>query len=99
MSNFDAELVKLYSVQAQIKEDPYLHAHSRNLAVIRRQASIFERCQEFLKDARTVLDWECRHGADACLVRMRRGPAGNLYGCDLDSGEKHTHFHLARLSG
>src|SRR6267378_1366416 len=71
MSNFDEELVKLYSVQAQIKEDPYLHAHSRNLAVIRRQTSIFERCQEFFKDTHTVLDCGCVFGADAEGTRGR----------------------------
>ena len=97
MSNFDAELVKLYSVQAQIKGDPYLHAHSRNLAVIRRQTSIFERCQEFFKDAHTVLDWGCRQAADACLVRMLRGPEVELHGCDVDGGEYDTFFDFARL--
>jgi SAM-dependent methyltransferase len=97
MPNFDAELVKLYSVQAQMKGDPYLHAHSRNLAVIRRQTSIFERCQDFLKDARCVLDWGCRHAADACLVRMLRGPEVELYGCDVDQGEYPAFFDYAGL--
>ena len=43
MSNFDAELVKLYSVQAESKGDSYLHAHSRNLAVIRRHERSIDR--------------------------------------------------------
>jgi SAM-dependent methyltransferase len=97
MPNFDAELVRLYSVQAQMKGDAYLHAHSRNLAVIRRQTSIFERCQDFLKDARCVLDWGCRHAADACLVRMLRGPEVELYGCDVDQGEYPAFFDYAGL--
>jgi len=95
--NFDAELVKLYSVQTQLKEDAYLHAHSRNLAVIRRQTSTFERYQDFLKDAQTVLDWGCRHAPDACMVRMLRGPDVELYGCDVDSGEYHAFFNFAGL--
>jgi SAM-dependent methyltransferase len=97
MPNFDAELQKLYSVKAQVKKDTYLHAHSRNLAVIRRQVSIFERCQEFFKDANTVLDWGCRHAADACLVRMLRGPEVELYGCDVESGEYQAFFDFAGL--
>jgi len=97
MSDFDAELVRLYSVQAQTKGDSYLHAHSRNLAVIRRQTSIFERCQDFLKEARSVLDWGCRHAADACLVRMLRGPEVQLYGCDVDQAEYPTFFDYAGL--
>lgn len=97
MPKFDAELAKLYSAQAQRKDDPYLHAHSRNRAVIRRQTSIFERCQDFLMDARTVLDWGCRHAADACLVRMLLGPRVELYGCDVDEGQYSTFFDFAGL--
>lgn len=97
MMDFEANLLKLYSTQAQIKEDRYLHAHSRNLAVIRRQISIFERCQEFLKDARTVLDWGCRHAVDACLIRMLRGPEVELHGCDVDPGDYKTFFDFAGL--
>jgi SAM-dependent methyltransferase len=97
MRNFEANLVELYSVQARIKEDRYLHAHSRNLALIRRQIGIFERCQEFLKDAHTVLDWGCRHAVDACLVRMLRGADVELHGCDVDAGEYHAFFDFAGL--
>jgi len=97
MSIFDTQLAKLYAVQAQLKEDPYLHAHSRNLAVIRRQTSIFERCQEFLTEAGTVLDWGCRHAADACMVRMLRGSDVELHGCDVDGGEYSVFFDFAKL--
>lgn len=97
MSNFDDQLVKLYSIQAQAKGDAYLHAHSRNLAVIRRQTSIFERCQEYLTGAHTVLDWGCRQAADACLVRILRGPDVTLHGCDVDVGEYQAFFEFAGL--
>jgi SAM-dependent methyltransferase len=97
MPNFDAELVKLYSLQALTKSDSYLHAHSRNLAVIRRQTSIFERCQDFFRDSQVVLDWGCRHAADACLIRMLRGPDVQICGCDVDSGEYDAFFEFAGL--
>jgi len=97
MPNFETELIKLYSIQAQLKGDRYLHAHSRNLAVIRRQTSIFERCQDVLKDAHTVLDWGCRHAADACMVRMLRGPGVELHGCDVDEAEYPAFFDYAGL--
>jgi len=45
MPNSKAELGKLCSVRLRIKEDPYSHTHARNLAVIGRQTSIFERWQ------------------------------------------------------
>jgi SAM-dependent methyltransferase len=97
MSDFDAQLVKLYATQADVKGDPYLHAHSRNLAVIKRQTSIFVRCQEYLRDAGKVLDWGCRHAADACLVRMLRGPNVELHGCDVDRGEYNIFYDFADL--
>jgi SAM-dependent methyltransferase len=97
MNKFEANLVELYSAQARIKEDRYLHAHARNLALIRRQVGIFERCREFLNDAQTVLDWGCRQAADACLVRMLRGSDVELHGCDVDSGEYQAFFDFAGL--
>jgi SAM-dependent methyltransferase len=97
MPDFEVELAKLYLAQAQTKGDPYLHAHSRNLAVIRRQTSIFERCQDFLNEARSVLDWGCRQAADACMVRMLRGPEVELHGCDVDPPEYPTFFDYAGL--
>lgn len=91
------ELSRLYALQQKIKEDIYLHAHSRNLAVIRRQVSIFERCQEFLKGAHKILDWGCRHAPDACLVRMFRGADVELHGCDVHEGEYKAFYNFAGL--
>jgi len=96
--NYELELSKLYALEARTREEPYLHAHSRNSAVIRRQVSIFERCKDVLSDAHTILDWGCRHAADACMVRMFRGAAGvNLYGCDVHALDYRAFFDFARL--
>jgi SAM-dependent methyltransferase len=95
--NYEGELARLYALQVSIKPDTYLHAHSRNRALIRRQISIFERCQPFLKDARTVLDWGCRHGADACLVRILRGDGVQIEGCDVDAGGYQAFYDFAQL--
>jgi SAM-dependent methyltransferase len=97
MPNYVAELIRLYAMEAQTKDDLYLHAHSRNSAVIRRQVSIFERCEPALKDAHTVLDWGCRQAADACLVRMLRGSAVEVYGCDVDPPAYPAFFEFAGL--
>jgi len=88
MPNYETELLRLYTLQAEISKDPYLHAHSRNLAVIRRQVAIFERFQQVLVGAHTILDWGCRHAADACMVRMLCGQPPELHGCDVDVDEK-----------
>ena len=97
MSDYAAELAKLYSLQAEISYDPYLHAHSRNTAVIRRQVSIFERCKDFFESAGAVLDWGCRHGADACLVRLLRGADVELHGCDVDPPKYQAFYDFAGL--
>jgi SAM-dependent methyltransferase len=97
ISQYETELSRLYSLQAQISYDPYLHAHSRNAAVIRRQVAIFERCKDAIADARRVLDWGCRHGADACLVRLLRGNDVELHGCDVDPPKYKAFYEFAGL--
>jgi SAM-dependent methyltransferase len=95
---YEEVLLKLYSAQAQIRHDDYLQAHYKNRAVIRRQIAIFERCQEFLKDAHTVLDWGCHQAVPACMVRMLRGAEVDLYGCDVVAGDYPPFFDFARLT-
>lgn len=97
MPDYVSKLVELYSLQDEILKDRYLHAHSRNRAVIRRQVAIFERCQAFFKEVRTVLDWGCRQAADACMVRMLLGPKVDLYGCDVDDITYTPFFDFAGL--
>jgi SAM-dependent methyltransferase len=98
MPDYLQELNRLYALQAQVSEDPYLHSHSRNTAVIRRQVSIFERCSEFFQNAETVLDWGCRHAADACMVRMLVGNTVQLHGCDVDNPNYSAFFEFAGLT-
>lgn len=97
MTNYVAELARLYAQQASIQSDAYLHAHSRNRAVIHRQVSIFERCQQYFKEARTMLDWGCRQAVDACLVRMLRGGEIEIDACDVDAAGYQVFFDFARL--
>jgi SAM-dependent methyltransferase len=97
MPDYALELAKLYRLQAEISDDVYLHAHSRNSAVIRRQVSIFERCQSFLERAGKVLDWGCRQGADACMVRMLLGTQVEIHGCDVDPLDYRAFFEFSGL--
>ncbi len=97
MPDYVAELSKLYRLQAEIGDDRYLHSHSRNSAVIRRQANIFERCQNVLRDAHIVLDWGCRQAADACMVRMLRGAEVEIHGCDVEPLEYRAFFDFSGL--
>ena len=79
----------------RVKEDRYLHAHSRNLALVRRKVTIFERCEDYLKETRTILDWGCHHAVDACLVRMLRGTEVELHGCDVDAEEYRVFYEFS----
>jgi SAM-dependent methyltransferase len=97
MSDYLAALSKLYRLQAEIGDDRYLYSHSRNSAVIRRQVAIFERCESILKDAHIVLDWGCRQGADACMVRMLRGAEVEIHGCDVGPLEYRAFYDFSGL--
>ncbi|MHB8814698.1 MAG: class I SAM-dependent methyltransferase [Steroidobacteraceae bacterium] len=93
----EAQLARLYEAQAMAGSDGYLHAHSRNRALLRRQIDIFERCKRFLLGAKSILDWGCRHAVDACLARMLLGSEVTLDGCDVDEGAYRVFFDFARL--
>lgn len=96
--NYDAILMELYRKQSETKGgDAYLHAHSRNAAVIRRQTSIFERLQPYFEHGRTMLDWGCRQAADACMMRALRGADVELHGCDVDPAAYDVFFQHAGL--
>jgi len=95
--DYELELTRLYVEQERTQADGYLHAHSRNRAVIRRQIVIFERCIPYLRDARVVLDWGCRHAADACLMRMLRGADVQLEACDIEDLNFRAFFDFAGL--
>jgi SAM-dependent methyltransferase len=97
MKSYESVLLGLYAKQVSMKPDRYLHAHSRNLAVIKRQISIFERLQGFFPESGAILDWGCRHAPDACLVRMLHGGGPQLYGCDVDAGGYEAFYKFADL--
>jgi SAM-dependent methyltransferase len=95
--SFEPQLAALYSEQLQIKRDPYLHAHSRNRAVIKRHVSIFERYSAFIPQSGSILDWGCYNAPDACLVKMLRGDAVQLYGCDVFPQDFSAFHNFANL--
>lgn len=98
MSSYEQALADLHVNQAAIEDGPYLHAHSRNSALLKRRISIFERCAGFLDGAKTILDWGCFHGADACLARMYLGGEVEIHGCDVGPGHFPAFFDFAKLN-
>jgi SAM-dependent methyltransferase len=95
--SYDSQLLTIYAEQFKISKNEYLDAHSHNLALIRRDTSIFERYSRFIPAAGAVLDWGCNHAPTACLVKMLRGDATQLYGCDVHAEEYRAFFDFANL--
>jgi SAM-dependent methyltransferase len=56
-----------------------------------------ERCSSFIPETGKVLDWGCNHAPTACMVKMLRGDAVDLYGCDVEEGHYDTFFNFANL--
>lgn len=95
--SYESQLLTLYLEQSKIRKNEYLDAHSHNLAVIQRDTSIFERYSRFIPAAGKVLDWGCNHAPSACLVKMLRGDAVQLYGCDVHGDEYQAFYSFANL--
>ncbi len=94
---FELQLRSLYTEQVRKKANAYLEAHSHNLAVIRRDTSIFSRYSRFIPRTGTILDWGCNHAPTACMVKMLRGDAVRIYGCDLHSEDFRVFYDFADL--
>ena len=95
--HFDSQLAELYLKQAKLSTTDYLHAHSHNSAVVRRDTSIFKRYSQFVPESGRVLDWGCNHAPTACLVKMLRGDSIELYGCDVHTDEYQAFFEFSGL--
>ena len=97
IQSYEQAMYELYAEQSKIETDEYLQAHSHNLAVMRRDTGIFERYCQFIPTSGTMLDWGCNHAPTSCLVRMLRGDALRLYGCDVHTSRFQAFFQFANL--
>jgi len=96
-NSYESQLLALFAEQSRIKKDEYLEAHFHNKAVIRRHTNIFERYSRFIPMSGAVLDWGCNHAPDACMAKMLRGDAIQLYGCDVGAEEYRSFYDFANL--
>ena len=96
--NYESKLAALYVEELLSRPDQYLHAHSRNRAVVQRQVSIFKRYSKYIPESGAILDWGCRQAPDACLVRMLRGDGPELFGCDVDAASYNVFFQYSNLA-
>jgi SAM-dependent methyltransferase len=95
--SYEAQLLDLYLKQNKLKKNDYLEAHSHNRAVLLRDTSIFRRYSRFIPAGGRILDWGCNHAPTACLVKMLRGDAAELYGCDVHAENFQAFFDFANL--
>lgn len=95
--SYESQLLALYGEQSKIKSNEYLEAHSHNLAVLLRDTTIFRRYRKFIPSSGAVLDWGCNHAPTSCLVKMLRGDAVKLYGCDVHGEDFRAFYDFAGL--
>jgi SAM-dependent methyltransferase len=95
--SYESQLRAIYSEQSKLKKYEYLEAHSHNLAVLMRDTTIFRRYSAFVPAEGAVLDWGCNHAATACLVKMLRGEAVQLYGTDVHGEDYRAFYDFANL--
>lgn len=97
IQSYEQKMYELYAEQFRTETNEYLDAHSHNLAVMRRDTGIFERYSQFIPANGVILDWGCNHAPSSCLVRMLRGDAVRLYGCDVHASRFQAFFQFAGL--
>lgn len=73
-------------------DDAFVEAKETDYARAERVRS-YLRVRTGLEGARRVLDWGCRHGASAQLVRADLGEAVALHGCDFSDPQTYRAFH------
>lgn len=86
-----ALLTSLYAEQSALGDTEYLREHGRPEAV-RHHLDVFEWYAPRLAGCRSVLDWGCNHGPDACLLRHRFGDALDLHACDFIAAREFPAF-------
>ena len=78
-------------------DDAFVETKETDLVRAERVRS-YLRVRSGLAGARRVLDWGCRHGATAQLVRADLGPTVELHGADFSEPQAYAAFHrLSRL--
>jgi 2-polyprenyl-3-methyl-5-hydroxy-6-metoxy-1,4-benzoquinol methylase len=75
-------------------EDTFLDAKESPLVRAERVRS-YRAIRPGLDGAKRVLDWGCRHGASARLVRADLGDAVELHGADFSDPAQYREFHAA----
>jgi SAM-dependent methyltransferase len=92
-SPLGALLLDLYQKQlAVLPQDVYLLAHAQE-KVVSTHVAVFDFYSAYLPTGGRILDWGCRHAADACLIRAKFGPDLRLDGCDFVEAGTYGVFH------
>ncbi|MGK7947762.1 MAG: class I SAM-dependent methyltransferase [Xenococcaceae cyanobacterium] len=60
----------------------------KNDTIIKRHIDAFNIYKDYLQDKTRFLDWGCKHGLDAYLIRNYLGDRVEIHGCDIKTEEK-----------
>jgi SAM-dependent methyltransferase len=75
-------------------QDAFLDARETPYARAERVRSYLQ-VRPALPGRQRILDWGCRHGASACLIRADLGEPVELHGADLCEAQQYQAFHDA----
>jgi len=96
----DTDVARLQAALASLSqlhvpgEDAFLDSRETPYARAERVRS-YLRVRSALPGTQRILDWGCRHGASACLVRADLGDGVELYGADFCDAQQYRTFHEA----
>ena len=96
----DADIARLEAALASLSQsqvpgqDAFVDVRETAYARAERVRS-YLRVRSALPGAQRILDWGCRHGAGACLIRADLGDTVELHGADICDVQQYQPFHVA----
>lgn len=92
LSNRDLtqKIIKIFEEKSTAEENIHTSIERvlKNDTIIKRHIDAFNLYKDYLKDKNRFLDWGCKHGLDAYLIRNYLGEQAEIHGCDIKTEEK-----------
>ena len=84
------KIIKIFEEKSIANDDshPSIGRVLNNDTIIQRHIDAFNIYKDYLKDKTRFLDWGCKHGLDAYLIRTYLAEQAEIHGCDIKTEEK-----------
>lgn len=102
LSNQDLtqKIIKVFEEKSITDDNPHsiVGRILNNDTIIKRHIDAFNIYKDYLKEQNRFLDWGCKHGLDAYLIRTYLSEQAEIHGCDVKTAEKcGVLYDLAKL--